>query len=44
MRTIELKNTNYNKENLLCSIVMTSTQRLPHDVNDQLNRDNKNWR
>ena len=41
MRKIKLENTNCDKEHLICMIVMTSTQRLPRTVSNQLNRDNE---
>ena len=36
-----LNNTNYNKEHLLCFIVMTSTQHSPRTISKQLDEDKK---
>ena len=34
-------NTDFDKDHLLCSIVMTSTHRLPHTLSEKLDRDNE---
>ena len=41
MILIKLKNTNRDKDNLLCLMVMTSSLRSPRTVSKQSNRDNE---
>ena len=41
MILIKLKNTNCDKENLFCLMVMTSSLRSPRTVSKQSNRDNE---